>query len=149
MEPSLPGSDPSLPVSPSRLLLVPQGSLLSPISFNILLSDLHLPPHSHLLVYADDITILSRAPTLAQTQLYLQEAATSLEDWMSTWGLSVSVPKSTIMCFSMKRLPSPPTLTLLEQTVSYVPHLPGVTAGWPPPLLGQTCRTPHLLQQGN
>ncbi|XP_045130249.1 uncharacterized protein LOC123515571 [Portunus trituberculatus] len=45
---------------------VPQGSILSPLLFNVLLSDLQVPTHSHLLLYADDITIVSRAPTLSE-----------------------------------------------------------------------------------
>ena len=57
---------------------VPQGSILSPLLLNILLSDLHTPPHSHLLMYADDITI-TRAATLAQAQNNFQAASTSLQ----------------------------------------------------------------------
>ncbi|XP_045127737.1 uncharacterized protein LOC123514153 [Portunus trituberculatus] len=57
---------------------VPQGSILSPLLFNVLLSDLQVPTHSHLLLYADDITIVSRAPTLSEAQDRLQEAATAV-----------------------------------------------------------------------
>lgn len=98
---------------------VPQGSILSPLLFNVLLSDLRIPSHSHLLLYADDISIVSRAPTLAQAQTHLQEAANSLGEWMNIWGLKVSAPKSTLMCFTLKRLPSPPTLQLSGQAVPY------------------------------
>ena len=98
---------------------VPQGAILSPLLFNVLLSDLHTPPHSYLLVYAGDITIVTRAATLAQAQTNLQAATTSLQTWVSTWGLSINASKSTIMCFTQKRLPSPPTITLCGVTVPY------------------------------
>ncbi|XP_045127733.1 uncharacterized protein LOC123514149 [Portunus trituberculatus] len=98
---------------------VPQGSILSPLLFNVLLSDLQVPTHSHLLLYADDITIVSRAPTLSEAQDHLQEAATALGAWMTTWGLQVSASKSSLMCFTMKKLPTPPTVNLSGEAVPY------------------------------
>lgn len=98
---------------------VPQGSILSPLLFNILLSDLHVPHHSHLLIYADDITIISRATTLTDSQHQLQEAATALERWMATWGLTVSGHKSALMSFTLKSLPTPPTVILNGTVVPY------------------------------
>ncbi|XP_045101462.1 uncharacterized protein LOC123498421 [Portunus trituberculatus] len=97
---------------------VPQGSILSPLLFNVLLSDLQVPTHSHLL-YADDITIISRAPTLSEAQDHLQEAATAWGAWMTTWGLQVSASKSSLMCFTMKKLPTPPTVNLSGEAVPY------------------------------
>ncbi|XP_045122669.1 uncharacterized protein LOC123511112 [Portunus trituberculatus] len=97
---------------------VPQGSILSPLLFNVLLSDLQVPTHSHLL-YADDITIVSRAPTLSEAQDHLQEAATTVGAWMTTWGLQVSASKSSLMCFTMRKLPTPPTVTLSGEAVPY------------------------------
>ena len=98
---------------------VPQGSIISPLLFNVLLSDLRVPHHSHLQIYADDITIVTRAPTLAMAQTRLQEAATVFENWVTTWDLTVSAPKSTLMCFTLKTLPSLPTMTLCGQVVPY------------------------------
>ena len=88
---------------------VPQGSILSPLLFKI----------PHLLVYADDITIITRATILAQAQNNLQAATTSLQIWISTWVLSINAFKGTIMCFTRKRLPSPPTITLSGLTIPY------------------------------
>ncbi|XP_045115986.1 uncharacterized protein LOC123507278 [Portunus trituberculatus] len=98
---------------------VPQGSILSPLLFNVLLSGLHIPLHSQLLIYADDITIVSRAPKLAMAQTNMHEAAAALSDWVTTWGLTVSAPKSTLMYFTLKHLPSSPTTSLCGQGVPY------------------------------
>ncbi|XP_045101300.1 uncharacterized protein LOC123498199 [Portunus trituberculatus] len=94
---------------------VPQGFILRPLLFNVLLSDLQV----HLLLYANDITIVSRAPTLSEAQDHLQEAATALGAWMTTWGLQVSALKSSLMCFTMRKLPTPPTVTLSGEVVPY------------------------------
>ena len=80
----------SLSILYAILTGVPQGSILSPLFFNVL-ADLSLPMHSHLTVYADDIGIISRVPTLTEAEELLQDAATALGDWVITWGLSVNV----------------------------------------------------------
>ncbi|XP_045104412.1 uncharacterized protein LOC123499945 [Portunus trituberculatus] len=116
---------------------VPQGSILSPLLFNVLLSDLQVPTHSHLLLYADDITIVSRAPTLSDAQDHLQEAATALGAWMTTWGLQVSASKSSLMCFTMRKA-SNSTYRHLKWggfSILNLTHPPRTAAGWPSPLL--------------
>lgn len=54
---------------------VPQGFNLSSLLFNVLLSNLQVPRTSHILVYMNDITIVTRVPFLAEVQAHLQEAA--------------------------------------------------------------------------
>lgn len=98
---------------------VPQGFILSPLLFNILLSDLHASPHSHLLIYADITTIISRVPTTVQTQAHLQEVATTVETWLKTWGLKISPSESSLMCFTYKPLLTPPSVTVSGEPVPY------------------------------
>lgn len=79
-------------------------------SADIIMSRLKVPHLSYLLIYADDITII-RAATLAESQ-HLREPATALAGRMTTWGLTTSPYKSALMCFTLKRQPVPPTVSL-------------------------------------
>ena len=97
---------------------IPNSSILSPLLFNVLLSELSLPTYSHL-VYADDITIISRAPTHTEAQELLQEAATALGDWVTTLGLTVSAQKSATICFILRSSPASPLIILCGEAVPY------------------------------
>ncbi|MPD01259.1 RNA-directed DNA polymerase from mobile element jockey [Portunus trituberculatus] len=72
---------------------------------------------------------------MAQTNMH--EAAAALSDWVTTWGLTVSAPKSTHMCFTLKHLPSSPITSLCGQGVPYSRthtflglHLDGPRLSW-------------------
>ncbi|XP_045107993.1 uncharacterized protein LOC123502793 [Portunus trituberculatus] len=71
-----------------------------------------VPTHSHLLLYADDITIVSRALTLSEAQDHLQEAATALGAWMTTWGLQ-KASNSTYRHLKWEAVPYSTSHTLL------------------------------------
>ncbi|KAG0710002.1 hypothetical protein GWK47_023703 [Chionoecetes opilio] len=67
---------------------VPQGSPLSPVLFNILLSDFPCSPCTHALIYADDISLICSAPTIQEAQDHLQRGlmpSTHGPRWGLTW----------------------------------------------------------------
>ena len=60
--------------------------------------DISLPTHSdtHVLSYADDITIFSQHPKGETVAAHLQEYIYTLEEWLQTNRLKVSPTKSTL-----------------------------------------------------
>lgn len=91
---------------------VPQGSVLSPLLFSILLSDIPTLTNASLLTYADDISIVSSSPSLLITQQQLQSALNNFKQWTDRWGLDINAHKTKFMCFTRKRINILPTLKL-------------------------------------
>ncbi|KAF2346046.1 Reverse transcriptase domain [Trinorchestia longiramus] len=58
-----------------------QGAVLSPLLFNIMLSDLPVADGVQLIIYADDITILSKGDSLTEVRACLQRYLDSLAAW--------------------------------------------------------------------
>lgn len=81
----------------------PQGSVLSPFLFNVAM--IKLPPllqqitDVHHSLYADDITIWTAGGSDGDIQERLQEAATIVENYVSTRGLACSPQKSELLFF--------------------------------------------------
>ncbi|KAF2356569.1 Reverse transcriptase domain [Trinorchestia longiramus] len=60
---------------------LPQGAVLSPLLFNIMLSDLPVADGVQLIIYADNITILSKGDSLTEVRACLQRYLDSLAAW--------------------------------------------------------------------
>ena len=112
------GGESSLPVVVNRG--VPQGSVLSPLLFNILLHDAPSSPGTTLLIYADDISITCSATSLGAAEHLLQAAIDSFTTWATRWGLTVNAQKSACMCFTMKRVPALPSLQIRGVEVPFL-----------------------------
>lgn len=119
----------------------PQGSVLGPTLWNLLINDLLLlpcPEGVHLLAYADDVTIVIEASSRAQIERNAQSVLAAISEWGSRNRLEFSPGKSLTMTYkgSFKR---PPTIRMnggsltsvtsarvlgvtLDQARSYVPH---------------------------
>ena len=96
----------------------PQGVVLSPILFNLMLSDLPDCSIVETHVYADDITLTCTGTNLRAMkkcmQLYLEE----LNIWMKTWGMKINVGKTYMQYFTRRRLKCP-ILKLGDQVIKY------------------------------
>lgn len=82
---------------------VPQGSLLSPLLYNIYTSDMPPPPpNTNLAMFADDTLFYSqsRSPVLAARRV--QAAADLYEDWYCKWRIAINPTKSTAIVFNKK-----------------------------------------------
>ena len=82
----------------------PQGSVISPILFNIMMSDLNVKETSvKLSVYADDIALWSTGRNLSYLQRKVQRAIEDILAWCKDWNVNVSADKSAVMVFTNKQ----------------------------------------------
>lgn len=83
--------------------LGPQGSVLSPILFNLYMSrvESHLPPSTHALIYADDIVLYSSDQSISNVAQNLNHALDTIHDHLKTLRLNLSPEKSVATFFSL------------------------------------------------
>lgn len=86
---------------------LPQGSVLSPLLYNIYTYDLDsaLGNNVKLLQYADDLLLYSTSSCIDFASSNISSALVSLKSWMDANGLDLSATKSTIVIFTRKRSP--------------------------------------------
>lgn len=79
---------------------VPQGSLLSPILFNIYMSDLPTPDHVQLAAYADDVMVFAtnRSPKLIRNRL--NTALEIISNWYQKWKIKINSTKTKAILFN-------------------------------------------------
>ncbi|KAA5586607.1 hypothetical protein F3H15_37395, partial [Pseudomonas aeruginosa] len=83
----------------------PQGSVLSPLLYNLYTYDLELSVNSfcNVLQYADDLALYVSARDIGDASARLNSAINYLHDWLGNHGLSLSVEKSSVVTFSRMR----------------------------------------------
>lgn len=88
---------------------LPQGSVLSPILYNVYTYDLEfsLCGTSHILQYADDVVLYCINKSVDAATSSLSNAIVLLKMWLDKNGLDLSVAKSTAVLFSRMRMPPP------------------------------------------
>ena len=115
---------------------VPQGSVLSPSLFNILVSDMPQTTEVQSLVYADDITFYTTASDMNEAKTNMQKMLNLFELWSEKWGLQICPDKSNMSYFTMKKLQGRgPILQINGTTIPYHPT---------PKLLGIILDSPSL-----
>uniref|UniRef100_A0A3Q3AL86 Reverse transcriptase domain-containing protein n=1 Tax=Kryptolebias marmoratus TaxID=37003 RepID=A0A3Q3AL86_KRYMA len=84
----------------------PQGSIISPILFNIMINDIFssIDKSFGVSLFADDGIIWKRGRNIKFVKRKLQEAVTSVENWALEWGFRFSISKSKVVVFSNKKL---------------------------------------------
>lgn len=94
-----------LPASRTIWKGLPQGSVLSPLLFNIYTHDLHnsVSQLCEVLQFADDLVIYSSDKSISSCSARLSSALNYLNVWLSDHGLSISPSKSNVVVFSRKR----------------------------------------------
>ncbi|KAL0895448.1 hypothetical protein ABMA27_011569 [Loxostege sticticalis] len=92
---------------------LPQGSVLSPLLYNIYTYDLasSLNNQVKILQYADDLLIYYSDHSFESTHAMLSSSLALLASWMDNNGLNISPSKSAVVVFSRMRLP--PSVQLL------------------------------------
>ena len=93
---------------PSRLIWkgLPQGSVLSPLLYNLYTYDLSKSVDSfcNILQYADDLALYVSSSSFSTCCARLNSALMYFGDWISDHGLSLSISKSNVVVFSRKRI---------------------------------------------
>ncbi|XP_064469746.1 uncharacterized protein LOC135384474 [Ornithodoros turicata] len=93
---------------------VPQGSVLSPLLFNILMSSLPFDQNILTITYANDIAFFASSPSLHLLYEKLQVYLNALSAWMRSVHLSLNVQKCAVLLFTPSRYPSSPVTTDLK-----------------------------------
>ncbi|CAL1672326.1 unnamed protein product [Lasius platythorax] len=85
---------------------VPQGSILSPLLFNLYLSRCGstLCDGCSIVQFADDVALYARSDDLGASLRQLERSAAALSVFLGSRGLTVSPAKSALMIFSRKKL---------------------------------------------
>ena len=99
---------------------VPQGAVLSPILFNVMLHDLPTDNNVKIITYADDITLLSSDTKIEEAKRTMQNYLNKLIDWLQKWKMNVNPQKCTYQIFTTKRLVPNITLRMHNHSLRYV-----------------------------
>lgn len=92
---------------------LPQGSVLSPLLFNVYTLDLHSRIyHSRILQYADDFCLYSQKKSLSECQTYLRDVAIHCKNYFTDNGFDITPSKSAIVIYTRRRLNYLDTITL-------------------------------------
>ena len=86
---------------------VPQGSILAPTLFNIMMSSI---PHSEnvkMAEYADDIVMFSSGSEIEELKVSIQRHIDKLSEWFFKWGFKLNKNKTKAMMFTLKKLDEP------------------------------------------
>jgi ribonuclease HI len=88
---------------------LPQGSVLSPLLYNIYTHDLDssIPSNVNILQYADDLLIYVSGHSIENLSHLLSNSLTYLKKWLDYNGLALSTSKSCAVLFSRMRLLPP------------------------------------------
>ena len=98
---------------------LPQGSILSPLLFNIMMSDIPTNAYVEILTYADDIVIFTSGKNTKILGKKIQEYLDTLNIWFEKWGFTLSWSKTIPVLFTKSTKPYLPTLKLKDKTLTY------------------------------
>jgi retron-type reverse transcriptase len=87
---------------------VPQGSVLSPLSYLLYTADLPTSPGTLTATFADDTSLLNMDSDPVVTSQLLQTDLLAIKIWLKTWRLKANETKVTHVTFTMRRATCPP-----------------------------------------
>ncbi|KAF2351936.1 Reverse transcriptase domain [Trinorchestia longiramus] len=97
---------------------VPQGAVLSPLLFNIMMYDTPVEEGIYSCEYTDDLAFYTQHPNLRITTDTLQQQLTALHNWSKQWGLKINFNKTMCMLFTNKRI-NPLPITVGGQQLEF------------------------------
>ena len=101
---------------------VPQGSVLSPTLFTILINDLFSEVSSVVStsLFADDGALWIVSDDLTEALKEMQDALDIVTEWSHTWGLQISHAKTNALIITKRNTRSPVQLKLEDKVITYV-----------------------------
>ena len=82
----------------------PQGSVLSPLLFIVLISDMELNMPGVMIGYCDDSTNILQADTIEELRKCCEESISKMDEYASMMGLCLNLGKTEAMCFGKNKL---------------------------------------------
>ena len=79
---------------------MPQGGIISPLLFNVLMADIEKHPMVQYSEYADDVAIYAIHEDSKELLRIMQEALNMFVDWSKRWGLNINISKTKAKTFS-------------------------------------------------
>jgi len=105
---------------------VPQGSVLSPVLYNLYINDAPQTPGTQLALFADDTCIYATDRKEGFTIRKVQRGLTAMEEWCECWNIKINEDKTQAIYFSQNNRPVEFQLTLkgrnipLDNNVKYL-----------------------------
>lgn len=99
---------------------VPQGAILSPLLFNIMIKDLPKPPNVTTYEFADDITMYSTGRDLNNVVQTIQNAINLFHSFTIKWNLKISSIKTECVLFTNRRSITPPVININNNRIEFV-----------------------------
>jgi ribonuclease HI len=97
---------------------VPQGGVLSPLLFNVMLADIPTQDGIQQYIYADDITFSCCGQDPVTVKTTMETYLLSFEKWCLSWGVVINPSKTRAQHFTRKRIPCP-EVQLGGTTITY------------------------------
>jgi hypothetical protein len=99
---------------------VPQGSVRSPLLYNLYINDALQTPGTQLALFADDTCIYATDRKEGFTVRKLQRGLTAMEAWCERWNIKINEDKTQAIYFSRGIKPVESHLTLKGRNISFV-----------------------------
>lgn len=98
---------------------LPQGAVLSPCLFNVVLHDIPKSDNTNVLSYADDITLSTVATSIEEASLIMQNYLDTLTEWLTRWEFIVNPQKCHFQIFARKRQIPHILISISNQNIPY------------------------------
>lgn len=99
---------------------VPQGSCLSPVLFNIYLSDIPSLPSSEIALYADDTSLFTSHSDILCAYDNLQQDLDIYVHWAEKWRIKLNLNKCQAKIFTLRKPYFPPSLKILNTPITWL-----------------------------
>lgn len=100
---------------------VPQGSILSPLLYDLYIYDFPRSPNTFLGIYADDTVITARCRDPDLVHRRLQIAIDDIEEYTTSWKIEINADKSQAVFFTKCRLVLPDPLAIRNTAIRWTP----------------------------